>query len=81
MEYEMFSGLETKAGITGQFVYQKKGLDENFVYFPDAVMTTYCDAKVESGNTVYGVFDKLTDICRQADLSVDCCMLNNEWSK
>ena len=81
MEYEMFSGLEIKSGITGQWVYQQNGLDYNFAFFPDAFMTTCCDSKMESGNVEYSVFNKLTDICRHAGLSVDCCMLNNDWSK
>lgn len=81
MEYEMFSGLETKTGITGQWVYQQNGLDYNFAYFPDEMTRVVLNQPIESGNVEYGVFNKLTDICRQADLSVDCCMLNNEWNK
>ena len=80
-EYEMFSGFEMITGITGQWVYQKTGLSYNFVCFPDAVMVTQCDAKIDSGVLEYTVFNQLTDICRDAGLSVDCCMLNNEWSK
>ena len=81
MEYEIFSGLEVVTGVTGRWVYMKGGLSYNFVHFPDSAMVTLCDAKVESGVVEYTVFNQLTDICRQADLSVDCCLLNNDWSK
>lgn len=81
MEYEIFSGLEVVAGVTGRWVYMKGGLSYNFVHFPDSTMVTLCDAKVDSGIVEYTVFNQLTDICRQADLSVDCCLLNNDWNK
>lgn len=71
----MFEGLEVKKGITGTWVYQSSGLSYNFACFPDANMVELLGAEVESGLVEYGAFNRLSDICRQAGLSINCCML------
>lgn len=71
----MFEGLEVKKGITGYLVYQSSDLSYNFAYFPDADMMDLLGSKIEQGTVEYGVFNMLSDICRQAGLSPDCCML------
>lgn len=76
----MFEGLEVKNGVTGTWVYQSSGLSYNFILFPEPDMMELLGSKIEQGTVEYGVFNKLSDICRQAGLSSDCSVLKG-WDE